>query len=96
MHIAQHTHAGKPTTLCIRGMPEITYGHAVRTSQMIFIKIIHLTFSTPNTKIVNQNVLKRIPIAMHNENKAHCNENFRISAEEPVAPLYKWQASIGL
>ena len=47
-------------------------------------------FSTLNTKIANQNVLKRILIAMYNENKADCNENFRICADEPVAPLYKW------
>ena len=47
-------------------------------------------FNTLNTKIANQNVLKRILIAMLNENKADSNENFRICAEEPVAPLYKW------
>ena len=47
-------------------------------------------FSTLNTDIANRNVLKRILIAMLNENKADCNENFRICAEEPVAPLYKW------
>ena len=47
-------------------------------------------FSILNMKIANWNVLKRILIAMHNENKANCNENFRICAEEPVAPLYKW------
>ena len=52
-------------------------------------KIIASHFSTLNTKFANQNVLKRILIAMHNENKADCNENFRICAEEPVAPLYK-------
>ena len=46
--------------------------------------------STINMKIANQNVLKMIPIAMHNENKADCYENFRICAEEPIAPLYKW------
>ena len=46
-------------------------------------------FSTLNTKFANRNMLKRILIAMHNENKANCNENFRICAEEPVAPLYK-------
>ena len=46
--------------------------------------------STLNTKIANQNMLKRILIAMHNKNKADCNENFRMYAEEPVAPLYKW------
>ena len=39
-------------------------------------------FSTLNMKIANQNMLKRILIAMHNENKADCNENFRICAEE--------------
>ena len=53
-------------------------------------KITASHFSTLNTKISNQNVLKRILIAMHNENEADCNENFRICAEEPIAPLYKW------
>ena len=46
-------------------------------------------FGTLNTRIANQNVLKRILIAMHDENKANCNENFRICAEEPMGPLYK-------
>ena len=41
-------------------------------------------FGTLNMKIANQNVLKRILIAMHDKNKADCNENFRICAEEPV------------
>ena len=44
-------------------------------------------FSTLNMKFANQNVLKRILIAMLNENKADWNENFRICAEEPIAPL---------
>ena len=47
-------------------------------------------FSTLNTDFANQNVLKRILIAILNENKADWNENFRICAEEPIAPLYKW------
>ena len=46
-------------------------------------------FCTLYMKIANQNMLKRILIAMLNENKADSNENFRICAEEPVAPLYK-------
>ena len=46
-------------------------------------------FGTLNMKFASQNVLERILITMHNENKADCNENFRICAEEPVAPLYK-------
>ena len=42
--IVQHVHADKPATLCIRGAPGITYGHAVHASQMIFIKNNSLTF----------------------------------------------------
>ena len=53
-------------------------------------KITASHFSTLNTKITNHNMLKRILIAMLNENKTDSNENFRICAEEPVAPLYKW------
>ena len=86
----QRVHAGKPATLIVRGMPGITYGRAIHAGQTIFIKNNRLTFSTLNTKFANQNVLKRILIAMLNENKADWNENFRICAEEPVAPLYKW------
>ena len=52
-------------------------------------KITASHFSTLNMKIANQIMRKRIPIAMHNENMADCNENFRICAEEPIAPLYK-------
>ena len=52
-------------------------------------KITTSLFSTLNTKFSNQNVLKRILIAMLNKNKADWNENSRIYAEEPVAPLYK-------
>ena len=52
-------------------------------------KITASHFSTLSMKIANQNVLKRILIAMLNENKAESNDNFRICAEEPVAPLYK-------
>ena len=52
-------------------------------------KITVSHFSPLNTKIANQNVLKRILISMLNENKADSNKNFRICAEEPIAPLYK-------
>ena len=38
-----HMHASQPP-LCKHGMPEITYGHAIHASQMIFIKINCLTF----------------------------------------------------
>ena len=47
-------------------------------------------FGTLNMRFANQNMLERILVAMHNENKADCHENFRICAEEPRAPLYNW------
>ena len=47
-------------------------------------------FSTLNMKFANQNMMEMILVAMHNENKADCNENFRICAEEPIGPLYTW------
>ena len=53
-------------------------------------KITDSQSSSLNTNFASQNLVKRIPIAMLNENKADSNENFRICAEEPVAPLYKW------
>ena len=58
-------------------------------AKLYLSKLTASHFGTLNTRIANQNVLKRIPIATHNENKANCNENFRICAEEPVAPLYQ-------
>ena len=58
-------------------------------AEQYLLKLTASNFGTLNTEISNQNVLKRILIAMHNEKKADCNENFRICAEEPVAPLYK-------
>ena len=59
-------------------------------AELYLSKLTASHFGTLNMRIANQNVLKRILSAMHDENKANCNENFRICAEEPVAPLYKW------
>ena len=58
-------------------------------AKLYLSKLTASHIGTLNTKIANQNVLKRILIAMHNENKADCNENFRICADEPIGPLYK-------
>ena len=59
-------------------------------AKLYLTKLTASHFSTPNMKIANQNMLKRILIAMLNENMAVSNENFRICSEESVAPLYKW------
>ena len=58
-------------------------------AELYLIKLTASHFSTLNMRIANQNMLKMILIAMHNENKADYNENFRICAEESVGPLYK-------
>ena len=59
-------------------------------AELYLIKLTASHFSTLNMRIANQNVLKMILIAMHNENKADYNyENFRIFTEESVGPLYK-------
>ena len=59
-------------------------------AELYLLKLTASHFSTLNMRIANQNVLKMILIAMHNENKADCNDNFRICAEESMGPLYKW------
>ena len=43
-------HVGKSAALIIRGAPGFTYGHAVRSSQTIFIKNKRLTFQHPKNK----------------------------------------------
>ena len=68
---------------------ELLMGMLSAQAKRYLSKLIASHLSTLNMKFANQNMLKRILIAMHNENKADCNENFRICAEEPVAPLYK-------
>ena len=85
----QCAHRGKTAALIIRGAPGFTYGMPFVQAEQYLSKITASHFSTLNMKIANQNMLKRILIAMLNENKADPNENFRICSEEPVAPLYK-------
>ena len=59
-------------------------------AELYLTKLTASHFSTLNTKIANQNVLKRVLIAMLNENTAKSNENFMGGAEESVPPLYNW------
>ena len=83
-----HTQASQPPYVyvaCLELLMVVPFMQAER----YLSKLTAAHFSTLNMRIAIQNMLKRILIAMHNENKAVCNENFRICAEEPVAPLYK-------
>ena len=82
-------------TTCVKhGHPYVSMACQKLLMDMLFMpsklylrKLTASHFSTLNTKIANQNMLKMILIAMHNENKADCNENFRICAEESVGPV---------
>ena len=56
----------------------------------LLLKLTTSHFNALNNKNTNENVLKRILIAMQDEKKADCNENFRIYSEESVDHLYKW------
>ena len=87
-HHVVHTQASRPPKLYVAHQ-ELLMDMPFMQAEQYVSKITASHSSTLNTKFANQNVLKRILIAMLNENKADWNENFRICAEEPVAPLYK-------
>ena len=57
--------------------------------ELYLTKLSTSHFSTLNIIVANQNMLKMFLIALHNENKADCNENYRICAQESIGPLYK-------
>ena len=84
-----HTQASWPPYIYVAHQElhmDMLFGQAKR----YLSKLTASHFSTLNTDFANQNVLKRILIAMLNENKANWNENFMICAEQPTASLYKW------
>ena len=89
MHRAAHAcrQAGHPyeNVAC----QKLLMGMPFTPAKLYLIKLTTSPFSTINMRIANQNMLKMILIAMHNENKANYNENFRICAEESIGPLYK-------
>ena len=89
-------HTGKLATLLYMVHQELLVDMLFAQAEQYLSKLTTSHFSTLNMDFANRNVLKRILIAMLNKNKADSNENFRICAEEPIAPLYKCQASLGL
>ena len=82
MHCTAHAwrQAGHPYVIVAR--QKLLMDMLFAPAKLYLRKLTTSHFSTLNTKISNQNVQKRILIAMHNENKADCNENFRICGEE--------------
>ena len=89
IHCVAHTcrQAGHPYVNVVR--QKLLMDMSFVPAELYLTKLTASHFSTLNMKIANQNLLKMILIAMHNENKADCNENFKICAEESIGPLYK-------
>ena len=77
--------ASRPTYVCVVRQ-ELLMDMQVMQAEPYLSKLTASHFSTLNVDFANRNMLKRILIAMLNENKADCNE---ICAEEPVPHLYK-------
>ena len=97
MHISRGTHTQAiwpPYVYMVR--QELLMDVPVTQAKRYLPKLTTSHFSTLNVDFANRNMLKRIPIAMLNQNKADWDENFRICAEGPIAPLYKWLTSLGL
>ena len=80
--------AGTPAILINMARQKLLMDVPFTQAELYLSKLTASHFNILNTKIANQNVLERILIAMHNENTAKSNENFRMGAEELVAPLY--------
>ena len=76
--IVRHAHTGKLPALIIRVGQKLLMDVPFTQAKLYLSKITASHFSTLYTKIANQNVLKRILIAMLNKNTAVSNENFRI------------------
>ena len=83
-----HTQASRPPCVYVAGQ-ELLMDMPFTQAEQYLSKLTASHFSTLNVDFANRNVLERILIAMLSKNKANWNENFRICAEEPVAPLYK-------
>ena len=84
-----HTQASQPPYVYVAHQ-ELLMDVLFTEAEQYLSKLTASHFGTLNMKFANQNMLKRILIAMRNKNKADCNMNFRICAEDPMAPLYKW------
>ena len=83
-----HMQASRPPYVYV-ACQELIMDMLFAQAERYLSKLTTSHFSTLNVDFADQNMLKRILIAMLNENKADWNENFRICAEEPVAPLYR-------
>ena len=88
MHRAVHTQASWLPYVYV-ACHELHMDMPFVKAELYLSKLTASHFGALNTRIANKNVLKRILIAMHNKNKADCNENFRICAGEPIAWLFK-------
>ena len=78
MHHVVHAHRQAGCPYDFMACQKLLIGLLYMPAKWHLSKLTASHFNTINMQIANQNVLERIVIAMQNENKADCNENFRI------------------
>ena len=90
MHISHHMHTPALSHPLVFMMHQkLLTGMLLAYAEQLLLKLTTSHFHTLNNENENENVMKRILTAMHNESKANFNENFRAFSQEPIAHLYK-------
>ena len=91
MHASHDAHAPEiQLSLVIKMHGKILMFVPFMQAKWLLLKLTTSPFDSLNQEYANENVMKRIPIAVHNENKANCNENFKTYSKESIGHLYKW------
>ena len=85
-HCAVHAHMQAGHPYVYMACQELLMDMPFAPAQLYIMKLTASHFTPLNIRIVNQNVIKMILIAMLNENMANCNENFWMCAEESLGP----------
>ena len=77
VHCAAHAHRQASHPYVNVACQKLLMDMPFMPAELYLSKLTTTHFSTLNTKIANQNMLKRILIAMHYENKADCHEDIQ-------------------
>ena len=89
-HHAVHAHRQASHSYDFMACQKLIIYLSFMPAKQLLLKLTASHFNDLNMQIANQTVLERILIAMQDENKAICNENFRIYSKKSVEPLYRW------
>ena len=71
-------------------MPKFALCLLLMPAETILLKLNASHFPTLNHENANKNKMKKILIAVSNENKADFKEDLRVYSQEPIDWMYKW------